>query len=183
VFGKTGLRLERDQYDTKVIVFDERSGILTRAPGRLGVQAMDFGRQIEFQERARRRRCVRSTVGFVFGRVVHRKPLPDRQCFVSPAGVIIGHIAIEAVPACICSIMWAIMPSRIVRRCVTTSVTAAAVAAAFDVPEAAFIFTTSVSSLYVGHHSRPRGHHGLVLGPHVGCGVTVFRCLRSLRGD
>ena len=68
-------------------------------------------------------------------------------------GFIIGHAAIEAGPACMCSIMWDIMPcwafimvSRIVRLCATISVTAAAVAAGCSMLAAAFILVMSVSS-------------------------------------
>jgi len=77
---------------------------------------MDFGRQIEFHEWARRRRCVRSTVGLVFGSIGHHNPHLGAQCFTSPIGFIIGHMAIEPVPACMCSIMWLIMPSCIFKR-------------------------------------------------------------------
>jgi hypothetical protein len=56
-------------------------------------------------------------MGLVLKSVGHRKPPSDEfraQCCVSPVGFISGHLAIEAVPACMCSIVWLIVTSCIV---------------------------------------------------------------------
>jgi hypothetical protein len=59
---------------------------------------------------------------------------PISHCFIPPI-LIIGHVARDSFPACMCSPMWLIIPSciliilsRIIFRCATISVTTAAVA-------------------------------------------------------
>jgi hypothetical protein len=74
MFGHPRLGSQRDQDDAKIVVLDERSRILTGVPCSLGLQAMNFGLQVELHERVRHRRCVRSMMGLVVGRVGHQLP-------------------------------------------------------------------------------------------------------------
>ena len=62
VFGNARVRLEGGQDDAKVLIFHERPGVAPRAPGLFMAKPVNFGREIEFEKRARHRRCVRTTV-------------------------------------------------------------------------------------------------------------------------
>ena len=46
VFGHARVHLESDEDDTKVVVLNERSGVLTRGPRGLTVQPIAFRREI-----------------------------------------------------------------------------------------------------------------------------------------
>src|SRR5204862_7288993 len=72
VFGHPYLGLECHQHDTDIVVFDERSGVLTGAPRRFRLQAVDFTREIELHERLRHRRCMRTTMSLMLRSVRHR---------------------------------------------------------------------------------------------------------------
>jgi hypothetical protein len=53
VFGNPDMSLDGRQHDTEVIVLHERPGVLTGVPRRLSMKAIDFRRDIEFEERTR----------------------------------------------------------------------------------------------------------------------------------
>ena len=63
---------QRDQDDTKIVVLDKRSRVLTGGLYSFSLQAVDFGLQVELHERLRHRWCVGSTVGVMPWSVGHR---------------------------------------------------------------------------------------------------------------
>ena len=68
-----------------------------KTPTRFGSTARSWFRPPEGDRRNSRRFMTR-----------HDRRLTDAQCFMSPIFFIIGHMAIESFPACMCSIMWPI---------------------------------------------------------------------------
>jgi hypothetical protein len=61
------VRLERDQDDTEVVVFDERLGVLPTRRLRLAVQLLELSREIKLQKRSRHWLRVRSPVLAILG--------------------------------------------------------------------------------------------------------------------
>lgn len=102
-----------------------------------------------------------------------------------PIGFVIGHIAIDPLPPCMCAIMWLIMPLCIfimpacrALRCAASSVTTTAVAVVFSAPEAAFMLVTRASS-----RSSPvvsSASHGWVVAAPI---EVVLSCWQPARSD
>src|SRR5579864_1875968 len=84
VLRNADTRSQRRQDDTEVVVLDQGPGVSAGLPSALEVQAVDLGRQIEFEEWTGHRRRVRSPV---LGR--HRKRVGARAVKYRAGGI--GH--------------------------------------------------------------------------------------------